>query len=71
MTASLIYHSSNTKELSQFRKPKSSNNDTVLGMYLKYNTTRASNNSIDRLQDMTAITMHHSSDTKELSQFEN
>ena len=71
MTTPLIHHSSNTKELSQFRKPKSSNNDTVIEMYLKYNTTRASNNATDRPQDMNAIIMHHSFDTKVPSQIEN
>jgi hypothetical protein len=70
MTAPLTHHSSNTKELSQFCKPKSSNNDTMIGMHLKYNTTRASNNSTDRPQDMNIITMYGSSDTKALLQFD-
>ena len=39
-------------------------------MHRKYNTTRASNNATDRPQDMNAITIHGSSDTKAPLQFE-
>jgi hypothetical protein len=43
----LIHHFSHTQEPSQFYNSKSSNGDTIIGMYLKYNTTRERNYVID------------------------